>query len=58
MLITGIGHQNTLIQAGGAGTITIDEQAAVRAAIAGDDPRALDPREKNAVAAQLDENEH
>ena len=58
VLITGIGHQNTLIQAGGAGTITIDEQAAVRAAIAGDDPRALDPREKNAVAAQLDENEH
>ena len=44
VLITGIGHQNTLILADGAGTITIDEQAAVKLAIAGGNPRELDPR--------------
>lgn len=44
VVIAGKGHERQLILPGGGGTIRLDEHEAVAEALAGRDPRALDPR--------------
>ncbi|QUY63020.1 UDP-N-acetylmuramoyl-L-alanyl-D-glutamate--2,6-diaminopimelate ligase [Gulosibacter molinativorax] len=46
VIIAGKGHEKQLILADGQGAIHLDEMAAAKEAIAGRDPRVLDPREE------------
>lgn len=51
VIVAGKGHERQLILPDGLGVIYLDEVAAVRSAMAGENPRMLDPRESSAASA-------